>query len=127
MAFPPTDWLDWTTAEYDVGAPATSLSFERWFRNPVALAQGAPGAPRIVAGALSIATNSVSGTLGGGEFVWISLNRKSFFPDIRGITGDLSIATTTGGTASPTNPGFTLQNTAGGSRDYSVAWEYIAT
>lgn len=47
MAFPPTDWLDWTTAEYDVGAPATSLSFERWFRNPVALAQGAPGAPRV--------------------------------------------------------------------------------
>ena len=47
MAFPPTDWLDWTTAEYDVGAPATSLSFERWFRDPVALAQGAPGAPRI--------------------------------------------------------------------------------
>ena len=48
MAFPPTDWLNWTTAEYDVGAPATSLSFERWFRNPVALAQGAPGAPRVM-------------------------------------------------------------------------------
>lgn len=47
MAFPPTDWLDWTTAEYEVGAPATSLSFERWFRNPVALAQGAPGAPKV--------------------------------------------------------------------------------
>lgn len=52
MAFPPTDWLDWTTAEYEVGAPATSLSFERWFRNPVALAQGVPGAPRISIGAL---------------------------------------------------------------------------
>ena len=47
MAFPPTDWLDWTTAEYEVGAPATSLSFERWFRNPVALAQGAAGAPKV--------------------------------------------------------------------------------
>lgn len=53
MAFPPTDWLDWTTAEYDVGAPATSLSFERWFRNPVALAQGAVGAPRIEFEAMS--------------------------------------------------------------------------
>ena len=47
MAFPPTDWLDWTTAEYEVGAPATSLSFERWFRNPVAMGQGAPGAPKV--------------------------------------------------------------------------------
>lgn len=52
MAFPPTDWLDWTTAEYDVGAPATSLSFERWFRNPVGLAQGAAGAPRVQGRAL---------------------------------------------------------------------------
>ena len=52
MAFPPTDWLDWTPAEYDVGAPATSLSFERWFRNVVAAAQGAVGAPRISIGAL---------------------------------------------------------------------------
>lgn len=47
MTFPPTDWLDWTTAEYEVGAPATSLSFERWFRNPVAIAQGATGAPKV--------------------------------------------------------------------------------
>lgn len=50
MAFPPTDWLDWTPAEYDVGAPATSLSFERWFRNPVAMAQGDPGSPILGSG-----------------------------------------------------------------------------
>ena len=46
MIFPPTDWLDFVATEYDVGAPATSLSFERWFRNPAALAQGA-GAQRV--------------------------------------------------------------------------------
>jgi hypothetical protein len=33
MAFPPTDWGDFEPEEYDVGAPATSLHFERWFRN----------------------------------------------------------------------------------------------
>jgi len=47
MSFPDTDWLGFTPVEYEVGAPATSLHFERWFRNPVALAQGADGAPRI--------------------------------------------------------------------------------
>lgn len=47
MPFPPTTWEDWTPDEYQVGAPATSSHFERWFRNPVAAAQGAPGAPRV--------------------------------------------------------------------------------
>ncbi|MGA0540737.1 hypothetical protein [Neotabrizicola sp. VNH66] len=46
MPFPPTDWGDWTEDEYEVGAPATSGHFERWFRNVVAQAQGAGGAPR---------------------------------------------------------------------------------
>ena len=59
MAFPPTDWLDWTTAEYEVGAPATSLSFERWFRNPVAIAQAAPDAPIVVSAWHPYNANSV--------------------------------------------------------------------
>ena len=58
MIFPPTDWLDFVATEYDVGAPATSLSFERWFRNPVAIAQGAAGAQRVVADA---SADSVAG------------------------------------------------------------------
>jgi len=52
MPFSITDWNDWTPTEYEVGAPATSLHFERWFRNAVALAQGSAGAPRIVGAAL---------------------------------------------------------------------------
>ena len=58
MIFPPTDWIDFVATEYDVGAPATSLSFERWFRNPVAIAQGAAGAQRVVADA---SADSVAG------------------------------------------------------------------
>lgn len=50
MPFPPTDWGPWTTEEYDVGAPATSNHFERWFRNVVAACQGALGAPVIAPG-----------------------------------------------------------------------------
>lgn len=47
MPFPATDWGDFTPTEYQVGAPATSLHFERWFRNVVAAFQGAANAPRL--------------------------------------------------------------------------------
>ena len=127
MIFPPTDWLDWTTAEYDVGAPATSLSFERWFRNPVAMAQGAVGAPRIVAGALNIATNSVSGSLAISATVRINLDRKSFFPDIKSNAAGLTVLGLDGASASPSTPGFGLFNENAVPIGYSVAWEYIAT
>ena len=81
MAFPPTDWLDWTTAEYDVGAPATSLSFERWFRNPVALAQGAVGAPKIEGQALG-------NYIGGGK---TDDNAIAFVFSSRGLWLDLRV------------------------------------
>ena len=69
MPLPLTDWLDWTVAEYEVGAPATSLSFERWFRNPVAMAQGAVGAPRVQGVALGGITLGVANTLTTTNFI----------------------------------------------------------
>lgn len=65
MIFPPTDWLDFAATEYDVGAPATSLSFERWFRNVVAAMQGSAGAPRLAPEAL--------GSITAGDVVQIGL------------------------------------------------------
>lgn len=50
--YPATDWGYWTPEEYQVGAPATALHFERWFRNVVAAFQGATGAQRLHLGAL---------------------------------------------------------------------------
>lgn len=52
--FPSTDWGDWTSDEYDVGAPATSNHFERWFRNVVAAFQGAVDAPELQFAALGV-------------------------------------------------------------------------
>ena len=107
-------------------APLTSELAYAWRDNAIAITEGAAGAPRIVAGAMSIATNSVSGTLGSGARVRINLNLKSFFPDIRGIAMNFDLNAV--GTASPTTPGFELYNTdAAASQPYSVAWEYIAT
>lgn len=77
MIFPPTDWIDFVATEYDVGAPATSLSFERWFRNPVAIAQGAAGAPRLAPEAL--------GSITAGDVVQIGLAAEKSFT----ATGDV--------------------------------------
>lgn len=48
-----TDFLPFTTDEYTVDAPATALHFERWFRNPIAMFEGAIGAPRMELGAVA--------------------------------------------------------------------------
>jgi len=69
MAFAPTDWGDFEPEEYEVGAPATSLHFERWFRNVVAAAQGAVGAPRVQFGVG--AGNDVRGLLGSASAVYV--------------------------------------------------------
>ena len=71
MIFPPTDWLDFVATEYDVGAPATSLSFERWFRNVVAAMQGSAGAPRLAPEAL--------GSITAGDVVQIGLAAEQSF------------------------------------------------
>ena len=60
--FPPTDWGDWTPEEYQVGAPATALHFERWFRNVVAAFQGHPDAPRLEDAALDSTVTSAGET-----------------------------------------------------------------
>lgn len=122
------DYVAQTDAQLDPDAPLTSELAYGWRDNLIAVTEGAAGAPRIVAGALSIATNSVSGGLAGGGLLRINLDRKSFFPDIRSLAGNISMAVAIGEpAASPTTPGFALFNSAGGNRNYSVAWEYIAT
>ena len=77
MIFPPTDWIDFVATEYDVGAPATSLSFERWFRNVVAAMQGSAGAPRLAPEAL--------GSITAGDVVQIGLAAESSYT----ATGEL--------------------------------------
>ena len=110
-------------AEVDAESPITDLLLTRLRDNPIAIAAGDVGAPRIVAGGLSIATNSVSGNIvSSGATLRINIDRKAFFPDIRGNV-ELTALT---GTASPTTPGFTIK-ARGNNSPYSIAWEYVAT
>lgn len=45
-----TDWNDITEAETDPGAPGTSSLWKRWWKNPMAVAEGSAGAPVVSAG-----------------------------------------------------------------------------
>ena len=92
--------------------------------NPIAISEGASGAPRNLAASLNTATSSVTGTLASGGLVRINLNDYSFFPDIKQGSDGIEVAVTLG-TAAATTPGFGLFNTAGADRTYSVAWRYI--
>lgn len=53
-----TDYIPFTAAEYQPDAPATALHFSRWFQNPVAITEGASGAPRIADAAMSSSATS---------------------------------------------------------------------
>lgn len=99
MAFPPTDWGDWVPAEYSVGAPATAFSFERWFRNPVAMAQGAVGAPRVRPQAIAKRSGWVVGT-GANPATIIGLAGIGFIPfgyRVTAASGFAQISITTNG------------------------------
>lgn len=47
-----TDYNSFTTEELLPGAAGTSFHFQRWANNPIAMFEGAPGAPRLERGAL---------------------------------------------------------------------------
>lgn len=57
------DWLDITDTSVDPDAPLTSQLAYAWRDNPIAIAEGAPGAPRIQFAAMD-ASFSTAGGLG---------------------------------------------------------------
>lgn len=48
-----TDYIEITDAETDPGAPGTSELWKKWWQNPIAMAEGAVGAPKINGKALT--------------------------------------------------------------------------
>lgn len=120
------DWTTITETATDPDAPVTSSLLKALRDNPIAIAEGASGAPKIVRSALKTATGSVSGTLAASGTVVVSLNQYSFWPDIRlDVTGTIIISGGGLGSASANTPTIPLQNTDDNSRVYSISWRYI--
>jgi len=136
-------------SEVQPEAPLTSSLGVRFRDNPMAVWEGAAGAPRIQTDALSdsavtqgkisssavgrselrIGTNSVSGTLSPGAVQGISMTDYALFPSIhqsQASGGRLRVQANTTGSSASSNPKFTLENLdTNNSQDFSVAWRFI--
>lgn len=76
-----TDYLPITDAETDPGAPGTSELWKKWRDNPIAIAEGADGAPRVKSKAINLdsLTDSASGGAQGAVLVFADTRFVNFF------------------------------------------------
>ena len=148
---PDVDYLIINDSEVEPGAPILSSLGVRWRDNAIAIAQGAPGAPRIdglqnpavltggiANGAVTqskvatnavnrskiqTGTNSVSGSTN--TNVTIELDQYSFFPSIDAANADLSVIAAESGLSGPNNPKLGLRSDSGAAIPYDVAWRFV--
>lgn len=73
------DWTDITDASVDPDAPVTSELAYAWRDNPIAIAQGSVGAPKVRSDALNLAAGSGNRTSIGTIFQLNSLDRVAAF------------------------------------------------
>lgn len=85
--------------------------------NPIAIAEGASGAPKVMAAALNIATGSASASISSGSAMTFAIDTLSFFPVVAGIAS----ITSSGGF-----PAVYMANTTGSTQTASLTWSYIA-
>lgn len=124
-------WTDQSTDSLLPGEPWTSAKALAAFENPVALAEGATGAPKIATaayGANSVNENAMkvqqftaTGTLGANATVTITIpGNLVFFPRVSGGTqgGNPIEGVMAGGQLKLTNP-------ESASADYTVSWYRI--
>lgn len=91
--------------------------------NPIAIAEGASGAPKVMAAALNIATGSASYSLNPGNMIDLVVDDLAFFPKASPTMGSNTSASmgTSGG-----HPCVFISNASGITQTVSVSWSYIA-
>ena len=106
--------------EIDQDSPVTETLMTKMRDNPIAITEGASGAPRIVAGALNTTNTTYSGSLPElGTFTASMLSTFSFLPD-------WSSAMPITLTSSSSGPIVYVNNNLGaGSQSYTITWRYI--
>lgn len=134
------DYVPIPDSMVDPDAPLTSDLMYRVRDNPIAIAEGATGAPRVQNAALSndsvnrrtsrTGVASAAGTLGENGVALIEMNNYSFFPDLRGgsgaFSGPLDVRTHGSGSPNAATPSFSLLNSASANRAYDIRWRYLA-
>ena len=107
------------------GKPVKAMQGLAMYQNAIAIAEGAPGAPRVVRGGLSTFTNSVSGSLAAGASVNISIGTTAFFPNLSCSGGEVSLAGATGASTDPDFGRLRLTYSGAGTANYTVTWRAI--
>lgn len=124
------DFTPLSLATLVTGKAAKAIQILAAYQNAIAIAEGAPGAPRVVRGALSTITNSVSGSLGEGASATISLGGGAFFPNFStsSVPG-IQLRTAPAVSTNPDNARVELHQptSESGTRSYVVSWRRIIT
>lgn len=118
---------DYTGVSDDAVAPNAPVTSDLLFAlrdDPIAIAEGAAGAPRIVRGAISTATASASVLVPATGEASIALNQCSFFPSAQ-TSGPVS-AYIGGGGFSADGGTVLFKNISPSPVTVNAAWRYIA-
>lgn len=139
------DWTNLPDTTFEPGAPAKGRDMRFLRDNPIAIAEGAAGAPRIQTAGIQnsavtqakmatdsvgraqvrTATGSFSQPIRAGESTTLTLDDYSFAPSLQGST-NLEFRPSTS-TASPSQPRFVIVNTdINNANTFTAAWRYIA-
>lgn len=108
------------------GKPVKAMQGLAMYQNAIAIAEGAPGAPRVVRGAISTFTNSVSGSIAENASVNISIGTTAFFPNLSSSSSsEIDIAVATGSSTDPDFGRIRLIHRGSGTANYTVTWRAI--
>lgn len=111
------------STEIDADSPITDALLGKLRDNPIAISEGASGAPKVMAAALNTATNTLSGTLAAGATVEVTIGPYAFFPSCNGATLSFSLGWT-GGTSDDGT--VRIFNGTGSPVGYAVRWRAIS-
>jgi hypothetical protein len=124
------DYTTITDAQVDPEAPITSELMSALRDNPIAITEGASGAPKVqtagiqddavTAAKLNVVTSSYSGSLADSASAYISRpNATSFIPSVTGQSN-------TQIEAKLANGGLKITNLSSSTLTWAVSWSYVA-
>ena len=110
--------------EIDADSPITADLMSKLRDNPIAISEGSTGAPKVLANALNITSNSLTGSVSaGGGTATVTLGAYAFFPSISAST--MTVTFGTNGTTAD-NPSVFLLNSSGSPVSYTIRWRSIS-
>lgn len=115
-----TSYIAIANSEVDPNSPITADLLTKLRDNPIAIGEGAVGAPRIVAAGLNSSISSLSGSVGGSSSLQVTLGSYSFFPAV-----DSAAATSWGNSTNADAPKLLLTNSGGSAASYTITWRHL--